>query len=105
MLVEEIVEDSELRRNAPADDQAVTALKAVPHAAVATTRPRGRANRRTTSQLTALVLALCGSPAELGATSLVPIVSLEERVEAWRQASGTRLATYIGDLTDPASRL
>jgi len=46
-----------------------------------------------------------GYDTELGATSLVPIVSLEERVEAWRQASGTRLATYIGDLTDPASRL
>ncbi|MDA8070758.1 MAG: NAD-dependent epimerase/dehydratase family protein [Actinomycetota bacterium] len=42
-----------------------------------------------------------GYDTELGATSLVPIVSLEERVEAWRQASGTRLATYIGDLTDP----
>jgi UDP-sulfoquinovose synthase len=37
---------------------------------------------------------------ELGATSLVPIRSLDERVCLWAELSERRLATYVGDLTD-----
>jgi UDP-sulfoquinovose synthase len=37
---------------------------------------------------------------EMGVSSLVPIATIEERVEAWAKQSGTRLPTYIGDLTD-----
>ena len=41
-----------------------------------------------------------GWDAELGTSSLTPIHSLEERVNAWRSLTGKRLATFIGDLTD-----
>jgi len=37
---------------------------------------------------------------ELGNTSLTPIRSLDERVEAWEQVSGQRLAVFVGDLLD-----
>ena len=38
---------------------------------------------------------------ELGVASLVPIRSLDERVTAWEEVSGSRLSTYHGDLLDP----
>jgi UDP-sulfoquinovose synthase len=37
---------------------------------------------------------------ELGNTSLTPIRSLDERVEAWEQVSGRRLGVFVGDLLD-----
>ena len=43
-----------------------------------------------------------GYDAELGATSLVPIASLEQRVAVWQGVSGRRLEPYVGDLTDAA---
>ncbi|HZU54293.1 MAG TPA: NAD-dependent epimerase/dehydratase family protein [Actinocrinis sp.] len=42
-----------------------------------------------------------GYDTELGVRSLVPIESFADRVEAWRQVSGKRLTSYVGDLTDP----
>ena len=41
-----------------------------------------------------------GYDRELGATSLVPIASLDERVKAWREISNRRITTFVGDLTD-----
>jgi UDP-sulfoquinovose synthase len=38
--------------------------------------------------------------AELGVESLVPIASLEERIQAWARLSGRQLPAYIGDLCD-----
>jgi UDP-sulfoquinovose synthase len=38
---------------------------------------------------------------ELGATSLVPIASLERRIEVWRALSGRTLESFEGDLTHP----
>ena len=38
---------------------------------------------------------------ELGVGSLVPIETLQTRVRAWRELTGTALTTFIGDLTDP----
>jgi UDP-sulfoquinovose synthase len=35
---------------------------------------------------------------ELGANSLTPIASLEERVERWYEVTGKRINTYVGDL-------
>lgn len=37
---------------------------------------------------------------ELGAESLVPIASLQERVAVWESVSGQRIDTFIGDLCD-----
>ena len=37
---------------------------------------------------------------ELGVESLVPIESLQGRVEAWREITGKRIDTFVGDLTD-----
>jgi UDP-sulfoquinovose synthase len=37
---------------------------------------------------------------ELGAHSLTPILSLQERVAAWRQITGNIIHTFIGDLCD-----
>jgi UDP-sulfoquinovose synthase len=37
---------------------------------------------------------------EMGVSSLVPIATIDERVEAWGKESGKKLATYIIDLTD-----
>ena len=42
-----------------------------------------------------------GMSVELGANSLTPIQSLQERVKAWKEVSGRDITTYIGDLTDP----
>ena len=42
-----------------------------------------------------------GYDQELGATSLVPIATLERRVATWRHLSGHDMATFFGDLTDP----
>jgi len=39
---------------------------------------------------------------ELGVESLVPIASLEDRVDAWAELSGVRFAHYVGDLCDGA---
>lgn len=37
---------------------------------------------------------------ELGAESLVPIASLQERVAVWKSVSGKRIEAFVGDLTD-----
>jgi UDP-sulfoquinovose synthase len=37
---------------------------------------------------------------EMGGDSLTPIVSLDERVEAWRDVSGKRITSYVGDLAE-----
>jgi UDP-sulfoquinovose synthase len=37
---------------------------------------------------------------EMGVDSLVPIQDLEARVRTWRQVSGLRVDTYVGDLND-----
>ena len=39
---------------------------------------------------------------ELGAGSLTPIQSLQERVLAWSEVSGKQIMSYVGDLADPA---
>src|ERR1035437_4976462 len=41
-----------------------------------------------------------GYDEELGVSSLVPIRSLDERVELWSELSGRRLEVLVGDLTD-----
>jgi UDP-sulfoquinovose synthase len=38
---------------------------------------------------------------ELGANSLTPIRSLQERVKAWKEVSSKEITPFIGDLTDP----
>jgi UDP-sulfoquinovose synthase len=38
---------------------------------------------------------------ELGAGSLTPIQSLQERVRIWKEISGRDIALFVGDLTDP----
>lgn len=38
---------------------------------------------------------------ELGVESLVPIESLQTRVDAWEQVSGKQIECFSGDLTDP----
>jgi UDP-sulfoquinovose synthase len=37
---------------------------------------------------------------ELGVESLVPIASLDERIQTWERISGNRLPAYVGDLCD-----
>src|SRR5690242_14045656 len=37
---------------------------------------------------------------ELGADSLTPICSLQERVDAWREISGRAITLFVGDLCD-----
>jgi len=37
---------------------------------------------------------------EVGGDSLTPIVSLDERIEAWREVSGKRITSYVGDLAE-----
>ncbi len=37
---------------------------------------------------------------ELGVDSLVPILTLDERIGAWCRASGKRITSYVGDLCD-----
>ena len=39
---------------------------------------------------------------ELGTNSLVPIASMERRVDAWREVSGKDMPAEVGDLVDPA---
>jgi UDP-sulfoquinovose synthase len=39
---------------------------------------------------------------ELGTDSLTPILSLSERVSAWRELSGREITTVVGDITDAA---
>jgi UDP-sulfoquinovose synthase len=39
---------------------------------------------------------------ELGAESLTPIQSLNERVRAWKEVSGRDIDFYVGDLVDPS---
>lgn len=39
---------------------------------------------------------------EMGASSLTPIQSLQERVRAWKDVSGRDIPAHIGDLTDAA---
>ncbi|MBV8429755.1 MAG: NAD-dependent epimerase/dehydratase family protein, partial [Solirubrobacterales bacterium] len=43
-----------------------------------------------------------GYDEEMGVESLVPIASLDERVETWHQISGNPIKAYVGDLCDPA---
>jgi UDP-sulfoquinovose synthase len=38
---------------------------------------------------------------ELGAESLTPIQSLNERVRAWKEVSGRDIESFVGDLVDP----
>ena len=38
--------------------------------------------------------------AEAGSDSLTPIATLEERLEAWREAAGKRIEPYVGDLSE-----
>lgn len=44
-----------------------------------------------------------GYDAELGISSLVPIVSLAERVRVWQELTGILIDTYVVDLTDGAA--
>ncbi len=37
---------------------------------------------------------------EMGGDSLTPIVPLEERIDAWREVSGKRITSYVGDLAE-----
>ncbi len=37
---------------------------------------------------------------EAGSDSLTPIATLEERLEAWREASGKRIEAYVGDIAE-----
>ncbi len=39
---------------------------------------------------------------ELGTQSLVPIATLSERVQRWKELTGRTIRTYIGDMTDHA---
>jgi UDP-sulfoquinovose synthase len=43
-----------------------------------------------------------GYDVEMGVDSLVPIASLQRRVERWEEISGKRLEVFIGDLTEAA---
>ena len=43
-----------------------------------------------------------GYDVEMGVESLVPIVTLDERISAWQEISGRTIGSYVGDLCDPA---
>jgi UDP-sulfoquinovose synthase len=43
-----------------------------------------------------------GYDEEMGVESLVPIATLEERIAAWKEISGTDIKAYVGDLCDAA---
>jgi UDP-sulfoquinovose synthase len=43
-----------------------------------------------------------GYDVEMGVESLIPIAGLEDRIAAWQEISGTTIASYVGDLCDPA---
>lgn len=45
-------------------------------------------------------MARRGYDNELGAESLVPLVSLQERVAIWEAISGQKIALHVGDITD-----
>ena len=45
-------------------------------------------------------LARRGYDLEMGVDSLVPIASLQRRVDCWEEVSGKRLDVFIGDLTE-----
>jgi len=42
-----------------------------------------------------------GMSIEVGAGSLTPLQSLQERIRAWSEVGGKRIDPFIGDLTDP----
>ncbi len=42
-----------------------------------------------------------GYDVEMGVESLIPILSLEERIAAWSEVGGRQLKSYVGDLCDP----
>jgi len=42
-----------------------------------------------------------GMSIEVGAGSLTPLQSLQERVRAWREVTGNEIRPFVGDLTDP----
>jgi UDP-sulfoquinovose synthase len=41
-----------------------------------------------------------GYDEEMGVESLIPIATLDERIAAWREHSGTEIKAYVGDLCD-----
>ena len=41
-----------------------------------------------------------GYDLEMGVDSLVPIVSLQQRVRRWQEVSGLTIDLFVGDLTD-----
>ena len=43
-----------------------------------------------------------GYDLEMGVESLVPIVSLQQRVRRWAEVSGNAMDVFVGDLTDPS---
>ena len=42
-----------------------------------------------------------GMSIEVGAGSLTPLQSLQERIRAWREVTGREIGSFVGDLTDP----
>ena len=42
-----------------------------------------------------------GYDLEMGVDTLVPIVSLQQRVRRWKEVSGNDIDVFVGDLTDP----
>ena len=42
-----------------------------------------------------------GYDVEMGVDSLVPIVTLEERIAAWAEVGGIQIKSYVGDLCEP----
>jgi UDP-sulfoquinovose synthase len=42
-----------------------------------------------------------GYDVEMGVDSLVPIVTLEERIAAWAEVGGIQVKSYVGDLCEP----
>jgi UDP-sulfoquinovose synthase len=43
-----------------------------------------------------------GYDQEMGVESLIPIATLEQRLDAWTELTGKRIRSYVGDLVDPA---
>jgi len=43
-----------------------------------------------------------GYDEEMGVESLIPIATLEQRLEAWTELTGRKIRSYVGDLVDPA---
>jgi UDP-sulfoquinovose synthase len=42
-----------------------------------------------------------GMSVEIGAGSLTPLQSLQERIRAWREVTGDEIVPFVGDLADP----